>query len=103
MDIFKNYSHAMLTVSDILLNLSFDTLTYKMLNDLPIHVSKGGRWFPSWCVPRHRIAIIIPFADRQEHLKIFLKLMHPFLQNQLVDYTIFVVEQVCFVLTEPAC
>ena len=54
----------------------------------------GGRWAPDWCVARQRIAVIIPFRNRKRHLKIFLRHMRPVLQRQLLDYTIFVVEQV---------
>lgn len=54
----------------------------------------GGRWQPTDCVARQRVAIIIPFRDRESHLEIFLRTMHPFLQRQLLHYTVFVVEQV---------
>lgn len=54
----------------------------------------GGRWVPDWCQPRHRIAVLIPFRNRQRHLRIFIPHMRQFLQRQLVDYTIYVVEQV---------
>ena len=57
-------------------------------------VLSGGRWVPRWCVPRQRVAIIVPFRDRESHLSVFLNVLHPFLQRQLVDYTIFIVEQV---------
>lgn len=54
----------------------------------------GGSWEPSSCIPRHRVAIIVPFRDREEHLRAFLNLIHPMLQRQLLQYTIFVAEQV---------
>ena len=54
----------------------------------------GGSWRPSNCSARHRIAVVVPYRDRQQHLRIFLRYMHPFLQRQLLDYTIYVVEQV---------
>ena len=55
----------------------------------------GGKWKPSHCHARAKIIIIIPFRDREEHLRIFLNHMHPILQRQLLDYRIIVVEQVC--------
>ena len=58
----------------------------------------GGRWVPRWCVPRQRVAIIVPFRDRESHLGVFLNVLHPFLQRQLVDYAIFVVEQVILLI-----
>nr|XP_027196077.1 beta-1,4-galactosyltransferase 1-like [Dermatophagoides pteronyssinus] len=43
---------------------------------------------------KQRVAIIVPFRNRTEHLKIFLQHMHSFLikQNQ-IDYQIFIIEQ----------
>ncbi|KAL8574227.1 hypothetical protein ACOMHN_038819 [Nucella lapillus] len=55
-------------------------------------VGRGGRWSPPECRPKQKLALIIPFRDRRVHLKIFLRHMHPFLQKQQLDYTIFVVE-----------
>ena len=53
----------------------------------------GGHFIPTKCVARYRVAIIIPYRERKSHLAIWLKHMHPFLQKQQLDYTIFVVEQ----------
>lgn len=54
----------------------------------------GGEWLPSDCVPRQRVAVIIPFRDREEHLCSLLSVLHPMLQRQLLHYSIFVIEQV---------
>lgn len=54
----------------------------------------GGHYEPKNCQPVNRIAIIIPYKDREENLRIFLFNMHPFLQRQQLNYTIFVIEQV---------
>jgi len=51
----------------------------------------NGRFKPVNCLARHRLAIIIPYKDRLSQLKIFLNHMHPFLQNQQLDYQIYVV------------
>jgi len=56
-------------------------------------VKKGGWWSPSNCSPRIKVAIIIPFRQREEQLKIFLHHMHPILQRQQLFYRIIVVEQ----------
>ncbi|XP_076373802.1 beta-1,4-N-acetylgalactosaminyltransferase bre-4-like isoform X2 [Tachypleus tridentatus] len=53
----------------------------------------GGSWSPYSCKSRHRVAIIIPFRDRHEHLMILLYHLHPLLQQQLINYKIYVVEQ----------
>ncbi|OWA49958.1 Beta-1,4-N-acetylgalactosaminyltransferase bre-4 [Hypsibius exemplaris] len=54
----------------------------------------GGRFRPPGCVARHKVAIILPFRDRTEHLRIFLNNIHPILRRQQLDYGIFVVEQI---------
>jgi N-terminal region of glycosyl transferase group 7 len=60
-------------------------------------IDRGGHWSPSptLCVARQRLAIIVPFRNRETHLRILLRVLHPMLQRQLIDYTIFVIEQVC--------
>lgn len=60
--------------------------TYKFLD-------YGGRYKPKECVARHRVAIIVPYRDREEHLRTFLNHMHGFLPRQQIDYGIFIVEQ----------
>ncbi|KAK3097752.1 hypothetical protein FSP39_012812 [Pinctada imbricata] len=52
----------------------------------------GGRYRPSGCTARHRVAIIIPFRDRDIHLKLFLNNIHAMLQRQQLDYAIYVVD-----------
>ena len=54
----------------------------------------GGEWKPSDCIARDHVAIVLPYRDREEHLRSFLSHMHPFLQRQQLHYAIFVVEQV---------
>ena len=53
----------------------------------------GGRFKPKQCTARHRVAIIVPYRDRDEHLRTFLFHMHSFLTKQQIDYGIFIVEQ----------
>uniref|UniRef100_A0A1I7ZD87 Beta-1,4-N-acetylgalactosaminyltransferase n=1 Tax=Steinernema glaseri TaxID=37863 RepID=A0A1I7ZD87_9BILA len=54
----------------------------------------GGHGQPSNCRARHRVAIIIPYRDREEHLRIFLHNIHSILAKQQLDYAIFIVEQI---------
>lgn len=63
------------------------------MEDMNPETAAGG-WTPKFCFPRHRVAVIIPYANRLQHLKVFLKVMHPLLQRQLLHYQIFVIEQV---------
>jgi len=57
-------------------------------------VLAGGEWKPSWCQSSTRLAVVIPFRDRDSHLKVMLRHLIPILQRQLVHFRIFVVEQV---------
>ncbi|CAF1651326.1 unnamed protein product [Rotaria magnacalcarata] len=56
-------------------------------------VKSGGQWSPSHCIARHRVAIIIPYRDRYEHLVTLLYYLHPIFQRQELDYKIYVSEQ----------
>ena len=54
----------------------------------------GGRYAPVDCVARHRTAVIIPYRNREQHLRTLLRNLHPILQRQQLDYGIFVIDQV---------
>uniref|UniRef100_A0A9L0SQ92 Beta-1,4-galactosyltransferase n=1 Tax=Equus caballus TaxID=9796 RepID=A0A9L0SQ92_HORSE len=56
-------------------------------------VKLGGRYTPKDCISPHKVAIIIPFRNRQEHLKYWLYYLHPILQRQQLDYGIYVINQ----------
>ncbi|CAK6433894.1 unnamed protein product [Pipistrellus nathusii] len=56
-------------------------------------VKVGGRYAPKDCVSPHKVAIIIPFRNRQEHLRYWLHYLHPILQRQQLDYGIYVINQ----------
>ncbi|KAB0348396.1 hypothetical protein FD754_013253 [Muntiacus muntjak] len=56
-------------------------------------VKLGGRYSPTDCISPHKVAIIIPFRNRQEHLKYWLYYLHPILQRQQLDYGIYVINQ----------
>lgn len=53
----------------------------------------GGFYVPPNCKARQRVAIIVPYRNREIELAIFLKNIHPFLMKQQIEYGIFVVEQ----------
>lgn len=54
----------------------------------------GGWYKPKECNPKDRVAIVIPYRDRENHLTIFLKNLHPLLMKQQIEYGIFVIEQI---------
>ncbi|XP_026744790.1 beta-1,4-galactosyltransferase 4-like isoform X3 [Trichoplusia ni] len=57
------------------------------------HVKTGGYYNPAHCRARYRVAVVVPYRDRKEHLAVLLRYIHPLLQKQLLEYRIFVVEQ----------
>ncbi|MCJ8749329.1 hypothetical protein PDJAM_G00174910 [Pangasius djambal] len=63
----------------------------KLMKDT--RLSLGGHYRPSECVSQQKVALIIPFRDREMHLKYWLFYMHPILQRQQLDYGVYVIEQ----------
>ncbi|XP_067676466.1 beta-1,4-galactosyltransferase 4-like [Haliotis asinina] len=55
-------------------------------------IEAGGRFHPLDCKARQRVAIIIPYRDREQHLKVLLNHLHPILGRQQLDYGIYVIE-----------
>ncbi|XP_069387298.1 beta-1,4-galactosyltransferase 1 [Paralichthys olivaceus] len=53
----------------------------------------GGRFKPKDCEALQKVAIIIPFRKRDEHLKYWLYYLHPILQRQQLDYGVYVINQ----------
>ncbi|KAJ1530865.1 hypothetical protein ONE63_005708 [Megalurothrips usitatus] len=66
-------------------------MSYFKFNESEIR--PGGHWEPSHCLAQHKVALIIPYRNRRKHLENFLSYMHSFLQAQLIEYSIYVVEQ----------
>ena len=52
-----------------------------------------GCWIPSECVPRWRIAVLVPYRNRTSQLSIFLKYLPLFLRAQRAAFCIFIIEQ----------
>ncbi|CAD5112485.1 DgyrCDS1701 [Dimorphilus gyrociliatus] len=53
----------------------------------------GGRFIPKNCKPFQRVAFVVPFRDRDKHLRMFLNHMHSVLPSQEIEYRFFVIEQ----------
>ena len=60
----------------------------------------GGRFKPKECIARHRVAIIVPYRDRDEHLRTFLFHMHSFLPRQQIDYGKFNLNLLIFLVSK---
>ncbi|XP_072526020.1 beta-1,4-galactosyltransferase 1 [Salminus brasiliensis] len=56
-------------------------------------LSEGGRYTPRDCVSLQKVALIIPYRHREDHLKYWLFYLHPILQRQQLDYGVYVIQQ----------
>ncbi|KAJ8406281.1 hypothetical protein AAFF_G00305120 [Aldrovandia affinis] len=57
------------------------------------NVTDGGRYTPPDCRAKQKVAIIIPFRHRDNHLKYWLHYLHPILRRQKIDYGIYIINQ----------
>ncbi|XP_067872188.1 beta-1,4-galactosyltransferase 2-like [Heterodontus francisci] len=76
------------------LRIVFDKeLSLEELAELNPYVEFGGHHKPSDCIPLQHIAIIIPFRNRDHHLRHWLYYLHPILRRQQGEYGIYIIEQ----------
>ncbi|XP_012687594.1 beta-1,4-galactosyltransferase 5 [Clupea harengus] len=53
----------------------------------------GGHWKPHDCIPHWKVAILVPFRNRHEHLPILFRHLIPILQRQRLQFAFYVIEQ----------
>lgn len=70
------------------------TVDLKLVEKDNPEIREGGRYAPKDCRALQKVAMIIPFRNRDEHLKYWLFYLHPILQRQQLDYGIYVINQV---------
>nr|XP_038953012.1 beta-1,4-galactosyltransferase 6 isoform X1 [Rattus norvegicus] len=71
--------------------ISFDEVHQLFSKDSEIE--PGGHWRPQDCKPRWKVAVLIPFRNRHEHLPIFFLHLIPMLQKQRLEFAFYVIEQ----------
>lgn len=69
------------------------TLTLSSVRTKNAALQDGGRFKPKDCFALQKVAVIIPFRNRHEHLTYWLSYLHPILQRQQLDYGIYVINQ----------
>ncbi|RNA38603.1 beta-1-4-N-acetylgalactosaminyltransferase bre-4 [Brachionus plicatilis] len=76
--------------------LPFDEKSFEALNNelSNLNITPGGSYTPTECQPKYKIAIIVPYRNREDNLKLFLKNIHPFLIKQKLEYSIFLIEPI---------
>ncbi|CAG2068369.1 unnamed protein product [Timema podura] len=75
------------------IEVSVEPLSLSELAERFPQLEPGGRWRPTQCQSRDKVALVVPYRDRAQHLAIFLRNLHPMLQRQQIDYGIYVIEQ----------
>lgn len=71
-----------------------DPVTLDLVRSENTVLRRGGRFKPNDCIAQQKVALIIPFRNRDEHLKFWLYYLHPILQRQQLDYGVYVINQV---------
>jgi hypothetical protein len=78
---------------------SFEEIRYDLINSHNIQLVDGGKSFTeinSGCQSSEfkfkKIAIIIPYRDRLDNLKIFLNNMHLYWTKQKINYGVYLIE-----------
>lgn len=80
-------------VGPLLIEFNFKVNMDEMIKEYSGTLQEGGRYKPPDCVSRYKVAIIIPFRNRYEHLEYWLYYLHPILIRQQLDYGVFVINQ----------
>ncbi|KAL6744143.1 hypothetical protein Aduo_017108 [Ancylostoma duodenale] len=79
--------------SNAAVTVSMDVLSEAQLSEKLDYLQPGGHYIPNSCSSKYRVAIVVPYRDRESHLHVLLNNFHPFLTDQQLDYSIIVVEQ----------
>ena len=82
------------TISGRTFPLSLSAVSEAELLAAHKEMRSGGHWGPLTCQSQWKVAIVVPFRDRDLHLRIWLANILKFLQRQNIQFTIFVIEQV---------
>ncbi len=74
-----------------------DAPSYEDMKPLHAEVRAGGLWSPDGCRARQKVAIVIPFRNRENHLRNLVNNLHGILRRQKLTYRIFVAQQVILI------
>ncbi|KAG6462526.1 hypothetical protein O3G_MSEX013318, partial [Manduca sexta] len=74
-------------------NDEMKNLKRRLAHNLFSEVKMGGYFFPKKCRSNHKVAILVPYRNRERNLAVFVYYMHTFLMKQDLEYRIFVIEQ----------
>ncbi|XP_076820561.1 beta-1,4-galactosyltransferase 2-like isoform X1 [Clavelina lepadiformis] len=73
---------------------NLDPLSFEEISAKNPNVQFGGYYpGPANCTATNSVAVVIPYRDREVHLRYLLTYIHLILQRQQIKYRVFVVEQ----------
>ena len=75
------------------LEITFEAPSFEQIAREYPNLEPGGLFEPNFCEPIANVAIVVPYRNRDKHLRAFLHHMHAILQRQLLKYQFFIVEQ----------
>ncbi|XP_054863292.1 beta-1,4-galactosyltransferase 2-like isoform X2 [Amphiprion ocellaris] len=73
-------------VGPLQVEFNFKLTLEEVRKEISRPLREGGRYKPPDCIAIQKVAIIIPFRNRHEHLKHWLYYLHPILMRQQLDY-----------------
>ncbi|CEF59981.1 Beta-1,4-galactosyltransferase family and Galactosyltransferase, C-terminal domain and Galactosyltransferase, N-terminal domain-containing protein [Strongyloides ratti] len=74
--------------------LLLEELTLEEVQLVHKDINIGGSWKPNDCIPLSKVAIVIPYRDRESHLTRIIAFLIPILQKQKLDFRFIVTEQI---------
>ncbi|KAM9337557.1 beta-1,4-galactosyltransferase 2-like [Symphorus nematophorus] len=80
-------------VGPLHVDFNYNRILDKVRKEIGSPLQEGGRYKPPDCISRQKVAIIIPFRNRHEHLNHWLYYLHPILIRQQLDYGVYVINQ----------
>ncbi|XP_068160280.1 beta-1,4-galactosyltransferase 1-like [Antennarius striatus] len=80
-------------VGPLWVSFNFKLTMEDVKREIHVPLEEGGRHRPSQCIALQKVAIIIPFRNRHDHLKQWLYFLHPILMRQQADYGVYVINQ----------
>uniref|UniRef100_A0A0N4ZI45 Beta-1,4-galactosyltransferase n=1 Tax=Parastrongyloides trichosuri TaxID=131310 RepID=A0A0N4ZI45_PARTI len=75
-----------------LINFSVPSIDY--IEKVHSNINYGGHYYPKHCKVKQKVAILVPYKNREDELKIFLYNYHKILPRQYINYIIFLIEPI---------
>ncbi|XP_066289489.1 beta-1,4-galactosyltransferase 5-like isoform X1 [Branchiostoma lanceolatum] len=71
--------------------VNLTTVMKEILQEGPI--KPGGHWTPTDCKAKYKVAILVPYRNREEHIPILYRHLIPMLRRQKLEFGFYFIEQ----------